>query len=656
MSKKDLTPPTPPGQQAADAGSTPAIDLADTSTATVQSKTEIAQKPGAVFAQDAAVSSEKGKKKKKFNWKDRKTKKIVKRIIIWGVILGLLVAGYFWLQSQASKMASMTATPISTSAVTRGNLDVTITGSGVMEAMDKYDIVPMAKGKILSAPFEEGDVVEKDALLYTFDSSDAQINIQKAQNSLAKAEISQKGTTETIKDWVSTAPVSGYISGLKLKVGDSVNANTDICTITNDDVITVKIPFSSAQIGNISIGASAQLTSADYMTSNIYGTVSDIDRTPIRSSDGGTMYNVEISLDNPGAIAGGMSFTATINGCLSAAAGTSEASDTEKLTTKAGGKVTAVYYKNGDKVKAGDKILEISNSDTLDNIDKSNLEYSDLQLSLQSQYDALDDYTVRSPIAGTIIKKDYKAGDTLGNSANSVILATVADMSKMKFTMDVDELDIAKIQLGQNVDVVADALSDQVFVGTITNIIQEGESENGVTTYPVEVVIDTPGDLMIGMNVTATVKVDSRADVLKVPVDAVTKSGGKSYVQILKADAAAKAPNKGADAQPGQAPDGAAPAANMGGKSGKGQAAGYTMEDFERVEVQTGINSEDEIEIMSGVKEGDLVYVTTNTNNTNSMQMMMMGGGMGGSPSGGGGPSGGAPSGGGGSGKGAGPR
>ena len=62
----------------------------------------------------------------------------------------------------------------------------------------------------------------------------------------------------------------------------------------------------------------------------------------------------------------------------------------------------------------------------------------------------------------------------------------------MKFTMDVDELDIAKIQLGQSVDVVADALEDQVFIGTITQIIQEGESQNGVTTYPVEVVIDTP--------------------------------------------------------------------------------------------------------------------------------------------------------------------
>lgn len=299
---------------------------------------------------------------------------------------------------------------------------------------------------------KRGDYVEKDSVLFTLDNSDALINIQKAQNSLAKADIANKSNQETMEDWVSTAPVTGYISDLNLKVGDTVNANTAVCTITNDDVITVKIPFSAAHIDSIYVGATAQLTSADYMTSNIYGTVSDIDRTPIRSSDGGVMYNVEITLDNPGAIAGGMSFTATINGILSAAAGTSEAADSEQLFTKASGKVVAVYHTNGDKVNAGDTIIEISNSATLDSIDQSNIEYDDLQLSLQSQYDELEDYTIKSPISGTVIKKEYKAGDTIGNSTQSVVLATIADMSKMKFTMDVDELDISKIQVGQSVE------------------------------------------------------------------------------------------------------------------------------------------------------------------------------------------------------------
>lgn len=581
------------------------------------------------IAHSAAPGNENGeafgkeKKKIKINFKNKKTKKIVKRIIIWAVIIILIAVVFFWFKGQSSKLADMAMASVSTSAASRGNLDVTITGSGVMEAMEKYDIVPMKTGKIVSDSFSEGDYVEKDMILYTLDSSDAQIKIQQAQNSLAKANISNKSNRETLEDWVSKAPVDGYVSGLDLKVGDSVNANTPVCTITNDDDITVKIPFPSSVINNIYVGSAAQLTSADYMTSNIFGTVSDIDRTPIRSSDGGVTYNVEITLQNPGAIAGGMSFTAVVNGAACAGAGVSEASDSEILMTKAGGKVSAVYSKNGARVRAGDKIIEITNSTTLDNINRSDIEYNDLQLSLQSQYDDLEDYTVRSPIAGTVIKKEYKAGDTIGNGNQSILLATVADMSKMKFTMDVDELDIAKIQLGQSVDVVADALEDQIFVGTITQIIQEGESQNGVTTYPVEVVIDTPGDLMIGMNVTATVVVESKADVLKVPVDAVSKQGGKSYVQVLKADSAAGRKEEG-----------------QGGRTEGRPQPGYTMDDFERREVETGINSEDEIEIVSGLKEGEIVQITNNTNDVSSLRMMM-GGGMGGGAPFGGGPSGG---------------
>lgn len=623
--------------------------------------------------ESSAVPKKKEKKERrlKIDFSDRKTKKLIKKIIIWVVIAAVLVGGYFFVMNTFVSNDE-TASKISTSTATRGDLEVTITGSGVMEAMEKYDIVPMVKGEILSAAFEEGDIVEKDSVLYVFDSSDAQISIQKAQNSITKAEITNRSNTQTLADWVSTAPVDGYISSLNVKVGDSVNANTPICTVTNDDIISVTIPFSSAYMDNIYVGAKAQLTSAEYMTSNIFGTVNDIDRTPIRSGDGEALYNVEIVLDNPGAISEGMSFTARIDGCTSAAAGTSEVYEQEQVSTKSSGKVVAVYYKNGDKVKAGDKIIAISNDTTLDSIEKSNIEYSDLQLSLQSQYDALDNYTIKSPIQGTVITKNYKAGDTIDNSNSSVNLAVVADMSKMKFTMDVDELDIAKIQLDQAVEVVADAYEGKTFAGRITNIIQEGESMNGVTVYPVEVVIDEPEDLMIGMNVTATVIVESKSDVLKVPVDAVASQGGKSYVMKLKDDKApqrtemqkpdASAPMPGGgEAMDGEMPRGeGAPDAQMprneGNRSqengdrqsapGGNVAAGeqnYTADDFERVEVEVGINSEDEIEIISGIDEGDIVRVTSSSSSSNNMMNMMGGmpGGMGGGMPGGGGMSGG---------------
>ncbi|MBE7026549.1 MAG: HlyD family efflux transporter periplasmic adaptor subunit [Ruminococcaceae bacterium] len=599
-------------------------------------------------------------KVKKIDFKNKKTRKI---IIIVAVLLIALIA-FLVYKGISNKAKQASAVRLSTSVAQIGELKVTITGSGVMEAMDKYDIVPLVRGNITSAPFEEGQIVEKDALLYTFDDSDAQISIQKAQNSITKAEITRRSNQETLDDWVSRASVGGHISGLDLKVGDSVNANTKVCTVTNDDAMKVEVPFAASVIDDIYIGAPAQLTSADYMTSGIYGTITDIDYSPVRSSDGTVMYYVEIEFENPGAITEGMRFTASVNGIMCSAGAGATASDTETLYTKSSGKVIAIYHKNGDVVSAGEAIVEISNSSTLDSLERSDIEYSDLLLSLDSQFEALDDYTLTSPITGTVIKKDYKEGDTVGTGTNSTVLATIADMSKMKFTMDVDELDISKIEIGQSVEVVADALEEKVFIGHITQIIQEGQSQSGVTTYPVQVVIDEPEGLMIGMNVTATVVVENKADALKVPVDAVTMVSGKAYVQKLKADkqpksvkkedASASQIQRPTDKMPtdqmpnGERPTGQMPTGQMPTGERPTSSAmqnrnnlrnnaeqNYTMEDFERVEVTIGISNEDEIEILSGLSEGDIVYVSVTSSNASSATNMMGGmgsmmGGMGG--------------------------
>lgn len=604
-----------------------------TSQAVVDSKAAVAEQPASDTVLSPAAGSEKQIKKPKKRGKKRGWRRFIKPAVIVLIIAAIVGGIWWWIESAKSTLGSLMSN-INTETVQRGDLDVKITSSGVMEAMDKYDIVPMVMGKITSAPFEEGDTVSEGTLLFTFDSSDAQINIQKAQNSISKAEISQKSDYETMEDWVTYATAEGTVSGMNLKVGDTISANSKICTVTNNNSYRVLIPFTASQVNSIFEGQSAQLTSPDYMTSNIFGTVTDIDNTPIRSGDGSILYNVEITLDDPGSISPSMSLTATINGMLCAGAGTVETFEAEDIMAKGSGTITAIYINDGDYITEGQKVLEITNESVLDNIEKSQIDYDDLQLSLQSQYDQLEDYTITSPISGTVIAKNYKTGDTVGNSANSVVMATIADMSKMKFTMDIDELDISKIQIGQQVEVVADALTDQTFTGQITQIMQEGTSQNGVTTYPVEVVIDQPGALMIGMNVTATVITDSRTDVLKVPVDAVTMQDGKSYVRVLSDEAKARV-----QAAQSPKPSGAGSAEPQAGLPG---GSPYTEEDFVRTEVTTGVSNEDEIEILSGVSEGDIVYVTV-ADSGSSLQAMMMGG-MGGPPAGGG-EGGGAPAG-----------
>ena len=226
-----------------------------------------------------------------------------------------------------------------------------------------------------------------------------------------------------------------------------------------------------------------------------------------------------------------------------------------------------------------------------------------------------------APISGTVIEKDIKAGDTLESSnSNSTVLCVIADMSVMTFTINVDELDIAQLKKGQEVSIDADALSGRKFTGYVENIGILGTSSDGVTSYPVTIVINDADDLWPGMNVSAEIVVDSAEDVLTVPVSAVNRG---NTVLVKGAKGAEGVNQKGA-------PDGA-----------------------QYVQIEMGLNDESYIEVTGGLSEGDIVLVPvvqSNGEEDSSGDQMMPGGGMQGGGMQGGGMQGGPPAGGGGGG------
>ena len=235
----------------------------------------------------------------------------------------------------------------------------------------------------------------------------------------------------------------------------------------------------------------------------------------------------------------------------------------------------------------------------------------DAETDLENQQDSLSDYEITAPISGQVIVKNVKAGDTLNsNSNNSSTLATIYDMSALTFEMSVDELDVLSVKAGQTVEVTADAIEGQTFTGKVTNVSLVSSYSNGVTQYPVTVQLDETGDLLPGMNVTAKIILEEAEDALAIPAQALMR-GNTVYVQ----DNSVKES------------DGRVPAG------------------FRSVEVETGLISEDYVEILSGLSEGDVVYIdpTSSTDSTAAFGMNGMGGmpGGGGMPSGGGMPGGG---------------
>ncbi|NLY43285.1 MAG: HlyD family efflux transporter periplasmic adaptor subunit [Clostridiaceae bacterium] len=633
--------------------------------------------------------------------------KAVKIGLIIIIVAGLTCVGYMVYSKITSAAASKNAVEASTVTVTRGNIEVKISGTGTVQPISRYDIVPLVKGTILSAPFEEGMQVKAGDLLYRIDDSDLSFNIEKSKNSIEKAKLDYEAVLESIKNLQVYAPCDGKITDFNVREGDELGNNTKIANIINDSQLTATISFTASQLEQIYVGQPAQLIVPQYMT-QIDGTVSNINYTPKAGAGGAVLYDVEITVNNPGSVTEGTLVNGVVKGAsgdiISPVASTVKNIREESLVAKTSGKVKKVYVSNNQWVKAGQKIIELENEELYVTKTKSEMNLRDQELSLEAQLKQLNDYNIVSPIDGTVITKNAKVGDNINNAGNSNnVLMTIADLSKMIFTISVDELDIANVKLGQKVRVTADALPGEEFEGEITNIPAEGTSQNGVTTYPVEVTIASPGDLKPGMNVNAEIVVQSKENVLLLPVAAVTKMNNKYFVYVPEKTEGRPTGNSEGNNAPDRErrrrPDGdanntsgqAGPrgfqsgerqerSGNTGERQGEQRAEGGRNNAFQnaqggmqrtgsfgrnnsmpamsgrkRVEVVVGINNEDFIEIVSGLNEGDIVYMPTvssnsgsnNNNNVPAMNRIPVGGGMpGGGMPGGGMPGGGMPGGG----------
>ncbi len=580
--------------------------------------------------------------------------KLTKRrvaVITAGAVLVCAVGGYLIFKNKSRAANSMAVTQ--TDIVTYGDIKSVTTGQAAVEPYERFEIISMVSGDIISSPYDVGDAVNEGDILYQFDKETIQKSIDRQEISLAQSknnlDNARSDYSDAKKKLSITAPCDGIISGLTLKKGNDVSNNQQVATVENTRDLEVSLPFTSSQINSIYVGQKANVSSSVHM-SVVEGTVSSISSESSVQENGSQTYNVTIELTNPGAFTEGLIVGGEIAGMQSPGYGTIKYSESGNVKAEAAGTVTAVNYTNGDFVKKGAVIASIS-SDALSSQERSltnsELSYKSAQLSMSETRDSLKDYSITSPISGTVITKNAKAGDTIDRTNSSTTLMVVADISRLKFTMEIDELDISTVHEGQAVDITCDALPNEEFKGEITSISVEGTATNGVTTYTAEVVIDEPGNLRPSMNVDASIIVESVENVLIAPVEDVKTIMGVSYV-FLKDETGERgateedfmAAMRGNTTNRAVSSNGKAPQSNENGKmpervqnpDGKGKNSNSgerksmlpeAPEGFVVAIVQTGIANEDYIEIKSGLKELDEIYrVVTQTSSNDFMSMM----------------------------------
>lgn len=134
-----------------------------------------------------------------------------------------------------------------------------------------------------------------------------------------------------------------------------------------------------------------------------------------------------------------------------------------------------------------------------------------------------------APIDGTITAVNITDGE---QAQNGTELFTMTDYVNLSVTVQVDELDIPKIKLNQASTITLDALEDKSFTGKVIDIAKEGTSTNGVSLFNVTVGLNNSEGVLIGMSAEVAVTIEEKKDILTVPIEAVTKINGKSFVNV----------------------------------------------------------------------------------------------------------------------------
>lgn len=616
------------------------------------------------------VAAEKKRKKRK-----GKSGRIV---IVLIVVLAALLGGFFLYKKKTSSQKSQGDQSVSTATVKRTDISSELTASSSLSPKDTYEVTSLVEGEVIEANFEEGDVVEKGQVLYRIDASSmdsdlssAQTSLQRAKESAQTAQSDYAGETARIAGNTYRSTASGYIKTLYIKEGDKVNNGTKIADLYDDSVMKITVPFLSGEAAEINVGDEAAVTLED-TGEQISGTVTVVSSMEETLSGGRLVKNVTVEVSNPGGLTTDTAASVTVDGFVCSAEATFTAKTETTLSVELSGnkslEIENLLIHEGSYVEKNSELFQVTTKtaeeylkefkDAVESAD-DNLENAENKLS--NTQDNVDDYTITAPISGTVITKNAKVGDKISKSSSgTTTMAVIYDLSTMTLEMSVDELDVSSIKVGQSVEITADAVEGETFTGTVTNVSLQSSYSNGVTNYPVTVTLDDTGNLLSGMNVDAKIILDSSEDALVIPASALMR-GNRVYVKkspdstenadtqrndssdnvgdadserknhgdgTQNADSADRQPDAGAEASGSSKGSGTNNSSSKSTGSGK-SGSSNVPDGFEAVQVTTGIINDDYVEILSGLSEGDEVYISSDSGSstqTNQMQMGGMGG------------------------------
>ncbi|HEY3204294.1 MAG TPA: efflux RND transporter periplasmic adaptor subunit [Thermoanaerobaculia bacterium] len=205
---------------------------------------------------------------------------------------------------------------------------------------------------------------------------------------------------------------------------------------------------------------------------------------------------------------------------------------------------------------------------------------------------------VTAPMSGVVIKKGVELGETVTSGVSSfnagTVLFTVADLKSLIIRVNLNEVDIAKVHVGQPVRITLDAYPQKVFTGKVGFVSPSAELVEKIKVFKVEIALDELGEsFRTGMSANVEILGEKRNKAISIPLEALQKRDGQTIAYRLKANLKPKQLAAAKDA--------------LAGRNKFIWLSDHWKDYFEVIPVSAGIATLERVEILAGLRPGEQV-------------------------------------------------
>ncbi len=507
---------------------------------------------------------------------------------------------------------SAIVTQYALATVQQGTIVSSISGTGQVSGSSEVSVNPKVSGTLTYVDSAlEGKSVKAGTVIATIDSTDAQKTLRDAQLNLEKLQATQVTSQPKLQDSINNdqnnlvknyqdvfAGVSGAFLDLPGIFNDADNvlyANTlngsckpDLCDYQNlvdlSAVDNLNLLITQAQSDFAAASVSYTKNFNDY--GGILYTAPQDQLDQILAETIGSTQLLSQSIKSEQAVINTVIQNiqtqnhATVPSAITAHQ-TTLASDLSKINNDLSSllNVQGVVLSDRQTLASDQRnLVSAQQTNPLDLITQQNA-VADAQQNLSY-------YTVRVPIDGIVANITAQRG---ANASSGGALATMVSPQQIA-DVTLNEVDVSKVMLGQQVTLTFDALPDLTMTGKVISIDTIGTVSQGVVSYDVKIAFDIANqEIKPSMSVSAAIITQANSDALEVPTSAVKIQGTQSYVQTVQL-----------------------PATLISAGTATVASTVLTAAPQNQI-VTTGIQSDTMTEITSGLKVGDIIVVRTIT-------------------------------------------